>query len=157
MKRLVFLVVMVALAVSASAQRRSLVSGCSRWFVCPYVVDTDPRARHLEFSELNYRFRWEEIEVADNEAVVCVKVIGDLPIPLINRILNETGCSLANRGAVISRLRSDRFVPFLDKSSNQIKFFDGQGGRALQRQRLDNLGVRRRVNDPAVSDALSSD
>lgn len=87
------------------------IEECAEWWACPYVSpDGMPTDRELSLRG-RLRFKWSEIEVDGNQALVCLS----RPMPA-----GDTwGCTEVNRGQVRALLQPPK-MPYFD--GTEIKF-----------------------------------
>lgn len=129
-------------ALPSLAQRGKEVK-CNAWWVCPYVTDpSDPKTRYLSLVDKDYGFRWHEIEVSGNQALVCVPRRADI---------KGSGCMEINRREARGLLHPPE-VPYLDGS--KMKFHDGRGGRKRKVREFKAKKLRRFKKELGVSEKL---
>jgi hypothetical protein len=121
---------------------------CAEWIRCPYLAPVDtPNLRYVSIDDARLPFGWKEIEVAGNQAVVCMDQI------VSARVLNDTSCTRINRMTIDTFLVPPE-IPFFDLESQTIKFHDGQEGRNRITRPFEQRSIRRRIKDSALDSGI---
>ncbi len=109
---------------------------CLEWILCPYIVEQDA-SRRLDLPQGS---TWEGIEVAGNQALVCMQS------ELTAKQRADAGCTPVTRGNLKTHMIEPP-VSYYDEATGSIKFKDGKEGRPSEVSAFSERNLMRKFRD----------